>query len=392
MSGILDIFKKKQQVSVTAPNWRSDPKPSETGALGDLAAQLLRRIYAEGANPVISPSCLYQMLAMLADISSGDTREQIISVLGDEVEMLSALRKIASIEAPDYGCKDFHYSSGASLWLDDSVHVNTQFEEKRHLIPIELERISLGSNAASESMGKWLSDNTGGIFDSAPGTQEGDLLVGLTAMHLKDSWSDDFEEEGQRTFNLDDGTKIDADFMLGWNRYDLLERDGSMTLSKDLSSGCFMVISMPPSGTSLEDYIASGEAWRNMDAYASGECTEEWRECKLHLPKFDLSSDKVDLVSTLQGIGISRVFEPDADFSALSIDPLMVDSIQQSTRLSVDEKGLEGASYVAVVFCGCAPPENPPKPRKIVFDRPFAVSVFTRTKQPLFVGAVTCPE
>lgn len=115
-----------------------------------------------------------------------------------------------------------------------------------------------------------------------------------------------------------------------------------------------MVVSIPPKDINLEDYIASGEAWLNMDAYVSGEATEQCRECKVHMPKFNLSTDEVDLADTLRGIGISRIFEPDADFSPLSDDPLMVDDIFQSTRLSIDEEGLEGASYVAIVFCGCA--------------------------------------
>lgn len=392
MNGIRNLFGKKNQVSGTAPICRRDSPSSRTGALGDLSGLLLKRLVKEGSNPVISPSCLYQMLAMLADISSGETRDQIISVLGGGERMRSTLDAILEIEVPDYGCMDFSYSSGASLWLDEGVCGNDGFSETERLIPLKLERVSLGSESAHVSMSEWLSDNTGGIFDSAPGSREGDLLVGLTAMHLKDSWRNDFEEEGKRDFTLDDGTKVSADFMLGWDEYDLLERNGSLTLSKDLSSGCFMVVSIPPIGTSLESYIESGDAWANMDSCASGEYTKEWRECRVHMPKFDLSSDSIDLVGALKGLGISRAFEPDADFSPLSKDALMVDSVLQSTRLSIDEEGLEGASYVAVVFCGCLPPEDPPEPREIVIDRPFAVSVFTKTKNPLFVGAVTCPK
>lgn len=392
MSGIRDHIRKKQQLSTTVPDRCSESRSSKTGVLGNLSGLLLSRICKEGPNPVISPSCLYQMLTMLADISSGDTREQIISVLGDEQAVLSTLDEIASIDVSDHGCKDFHYSIGASLWLDERIRMNDRFREKKHLIPLDLERVPLGSEIARASMDKWLSDNTGGIFESASESQDGDLLVGLTAMHLKDSWSDEFQEEGQRAFKLDNGTKIDANFMLGRDSYDLLERDGAMTLSKDLSSGCFMVISIPPMGTSLETYIASGQAWQNMDAYASGECTEEGRECRLHLPKFELLSDKVDLVNALQGIGISKIFGSDADFSALSNDALMVNCVQQGTRLSIDEQGLEGASYVAVMFFGCASPDDLPEPREIVFDRPFVVSVFAGSKRPLFVGVVTCPK
>lgn len=392
MISIQNIFKKERQFNTSAPNRRSESWVSKTGSLGHLAGLLLNRAFKDGANPVISPSCLYQMLAMLADISSNEAREQIISVLGDKEEMRSTLDAITEIKASDYSCKDFHYSSGASLWLDKSVRINANYNKTKHLVPIELEQVSLGSEKALDSMDKWLSDNTGGIFKSAPGSKDDDLLVGLTAMHLKDSWDNDFEKEDKKGFTLDDGTRVDVDFMLGWDRYDLLERDGSLTFSKGLSSGCFMVVSIPPEGMSLEDYIATGEAWLNMDAYASGENTDQWRECKVHIPKFDLSSDEVDLTDTLQNIGISKIFEPDADFSALSCDALMVDNIFQSTRLNIDEEGLEGASYVAVVFCGCALPENPPEPREIIIDRPFAVSVFTRSKIPLFVGAVTCPK
>lgn len=392
MTGIRDLFGKKRQLSGTASNWRSDSRTSRTGALGDLSGLLLNMLAKEGANPVISPSCLYQMLAMLADISSGETRDQIISVLGEAEEVRTTLDALSGMDAPNYGCKDFHYSSGASLWLDDSVHASDGFDGAGRMIPLRLERISLGSESAHTSMSEWLSDNTGGIFVSAPSTREGDLLVGLTTMHLKDSWNNDFEEEGQREFTLDDGVKTTADFMLGWDEYDLLERNGSLTLSKTLSSGCFLVVSLPPAGTTLKSYIASGDAWANMESYASGEYTEKWLECRVHMPRFDLSSDGVDLVGALKDMGISRVFEPDADFSPLSTDALMVDSVLQSTHLGIDEEGLEGASYVAVLLCGGLPPEDPPKPRDIVIDRPFAVSVFTRSKEPLFVGAVTCPK
>lgn len=392
MTSLRNIFRKERRFDTDTPNRCSKSHASKTGSLGDLSGLLLRRVFKDGANPVISPSCLYQMLSMLADISSNETREQIVSVLGNKEEMRSTLNAITEIKVSDCSCRDFHYSSGASAWLDKSVRVNAGYNKAEHLVPIELERVSLGSEKALASMDKWLSDNTGGIFDSAPSSKDGDLLVGLTAMHLKDSWNKDFEKEGKKSFTLDDGTRVDTDFMLGWDNYDLLERNDSLTFSKDLSSGCFMVVSIPPKDINLEDYIASGEAWLNMDAYTSGEVTEQWRECKVHMPKFNLSSDEVDLADTLRGIGISRIFEPDADFSPLSDDALMVDDIFQSTRLSIDEEGLEGASYVAIVLCGCAFSENPPEPREIIVDRPFAVSVFTRSKKPLFVGAVTCPK
>lgn len=215
MTSLRNIFKKEHQFGASALGRNSKPHVSKTGSLGDLSGLLLSRVFKDGANPVISPSCLYQMLAMLADISSNDTREQIVSVLGSKEEMRSTLDAITKIKVSGYSCRDFHYSSGASLWLDRSVRVNANYNQAEHLVPIELEQVSLGSEKALASMDKWLSDNTGGVFESAPGSKDGDLLIGLTAMHLKDSWDKDFEKEDKKCFTLDDGTKVDVDFMLG---------------------------------------------------------------------------------------------------------------------------------------------------------------------------------
>lgn len=109
------------------------------------------------------------------------------------------------------------------------------------------------------------------------------------------------------------------------------------------------------------------------------------------MPKFELSSDGLDISSIIKNMGITRIFDPDADFSPLTSDEIMVDSVLQSTRLKVDEEGLEGASYVAILMCGGLPPEDPPEPKEIVFDRPFVVAVLSPENLPLFVGIVDDP-
>lgn len=48
--------------------------------------------------------------------------------------------------------------------------------------------------------------------------------------------------------------------------------------------------------------------------------------------------------------------------------------------------------FQMTVLCLSLPPENPPKPREIFVDRPFAVAVATPDGLPLFVGLVRKPE
>lgn len=69
-------------------------------------------------------------------------------------------------------------------------------------------------------------------------------------------------------------------------------------------------------------------------------------------------------------------------------------SYAHGARIAVDEDGIEAGAYFAMVACAGAMPElwEPPKPRVIVLDRPFAYVVVSRTGQPLFIGTVCSPE
>lgn len=109
------------------------------------------------------------------------------------------------------------------------------------------------------------------------------------------------------------------------------------------------------------------------------------------MPRFKLSSEGLDPKRFIKEAGMTRLFEPGADFGPISPDDLMVDDVIQNTRLKIDEEGLEGASYVLMCVCAGAPPEDKPEPREIVFDRPFVVAVTAPDGLPLFVGTVELP-
>lgn len=389
--GIIDkVFKKKDGGRGSVDDRQREAKSKGRDALDEMSSALLKSIAGSGRNPVISPSCLYQTLAVVSDVTAGDTRSQVASVIGDEQQAEETLASLADIKVSRYGCKDFSYSTASSIWLDEKVRANPALDQRDGTVPVEVREIAMGSDAAGHEMSAWLSESTGGIYSEAPQTSAEDLAVIMGAMHLKDSWVDEFKEDGKRAFRREDGTSVDAEFMLAWEDMSYLEAEGSMTLSKRLSSECHLYISMPGESERLGDYISSGRAWDNISSFASGSKTE-WRECKLRMPKFELSSDGLDISSIIKNMGITRIFDPDADFSPLTSDEIMVDSVLQSTRLKVDEEGLEGASYVAILMCGGLPPEDPPEPKEIVFDRPFVVAVLSPENLPLFVGIVDDP-
>ncbi len=356
-------------------------------SLNALSGELLRFVAKSGENAIISPACLYLALAMLSDLTNGDTKSQINDVLGNDGEMAYTALALKDITAPKHGCRGFRYSIGASLWLNESVALNDAYPEKAPTVPSELQRVKMGTDKTNKQMSTWLSDNTGRLFKKAPETHGEEKLIALCALYLKDAWSKDFSIDERHVFTNADSSQTEAEFIESCDDYRLLERNNSLTFASRLTSGCSMIVSVPPIGMSAESYVANGDAWANIQRYLQEEDSLPFIECDIHMPKFDISSNGVRLNEALNDLGITSLFSTDADFSPLTPEQLVIDEVIQNTRLRINEDGLEGASYViAIAFTGALFETS--KPRQILVNRPFVVSVVSPDNYPLFVGVV----
>ena len=91
-------------------------------------------------------------------------------------------------------------------------------------------------------------------------------------------------------------------------------------------------------------------------------------------------------------MGLTKIFEPLGNDFSPSIDseiPVYLDSINQDTRVVIDEEGVTAASYILLEFgAGAAMP--PDEIIDFVLDRPFVFAI-TSNQIPLFVGTVNMP-
>lgn len=125
------------------------------GDLNGLAGKLFAMLANMPGNTVISPSCLFQALSLAAAITDGDARAQIVDAFGGEASMQNKLSSFSEIEKPDYGCKNFQYSTGASIWLDEDVRANNpRLAEKDFPIACVIERVEMGGEDAKARMGE----------------------------------------------------------------------------------------------------------------------------------------------------------------------------------------------------------------------------------------------
>lgn len=366
-----------------------DPRNTEESGLDNLAGRLFGLIADIPGNTVASPSCLFQTLSLAAEATAGETKSQIIEALGGETEILAALASTSRIDYDEYMSPNFAYSTGTSIWMDASLRTNDPVKAAESLpLACAVERVEMGSPEAKRRMGEWLQANTGGIFSEAPDMSRNTALALMGALHLKDAWRTRFEEDYPRLFHPGSGNSMRVDFMVASDAFNILESDGSVTLSKPLTSGCRMYASLPPADSTLSGYIRSGAAWNNIISNIHGASTERFRECEVRMPRFELTSEDIRLDGLIRKMGITGIFASNADFTPISPHPLSVGEVVQSTELRIDEEGLEGASHTEMIVVTGLPPENPPAPREIIFDRPFAVAVTSPSGSPLFVGTV----
>jgi serine protease inhibitor len=111
----------------------------------------------------------------------------------------------------------------------------------------------------------------------------------------------------------------------------------------------------------------------------------------LSVPQFDVSAG-VDLKEALENMGLTKIFQPlgnDFSPSVNSTIPVYLDSINQDSRVAIDEEGVTAASYILLEFgAGAAMP--PDEIIDFVLDRPFLFGICMEGI-PLFIGTVNNP-
>ena len=106
----------------------------------------------------------------------------------------------------------------------------------------------------------------------------------------------------------------------------------------------------------------------------------------MSIPKFNVSS-KTNLTDVMKELGITDVFEQHtADFSPLSDDTdIYVDKAEHAAMVEIDEHGVVGAAYTALITEGAA---EVSEEIDFVLDRPFMFVITGADGSVLFTGIV----
>lgn len=368
--------------------------PVDNESMTDYYAATMAQFLGDngGANAVYSPLNLYLALAMLAECTDGDSRGQILALLG--VDDLDALRTQAqNLWNANYR-DDGHLTSllANSVWLSENLSYNQDtLNTLADCYYASSYQGEMGSEELNRALQSWLNDNTGGLLEEYAGqieTEPDTLLALASAIYFKAAWSDEFNPgaTAPRTFHGTAGD-VTTDFMNQSEMGSYFWGEDFSAVSKPFQNGGKMWLILPDEGTSPEELLAESQLidfltapeWENM----------KFLEVNLSLPKFDVAA-QTDLIGGLQELGVTDVFDAGlADFTPMLGEGAGGVSVTQAThaaRVKIDEEGCEGAAYTVLTVDEAAPLEQ--DEIDFVLDRPFLFAVTSQTGQLLFVGIV----
>ena len=373
---------------------RAEASEQARGALDAFFSAFTAAALAESGNQVISPVNLYLALAMLAECTGGETRAELLDLLG--AGDLDTLR-----DRTDAIWRSQHYDDGrttslfsASLWLEEGIAFNQDTLEDlalRHRA--DSYSGDLGSQEMNTLLQTWLSDHTGGLLKEAAGQVELDpdtVLALATAVCFKGSWLDEFPQSQTRpqTFHAPEGD-LETDFMRRSDTMTYYREADFSAVFLPLSGGERMWLVLPEEGVSPRQLLERGDVQAFL--LSGGETAEQSRPLvHLELPKFDVTQS-LNLIPTLKALGITRVFEG-GDFSPVFAQDLDA-ALTQAThaaRVKIDEKGLEAAAFTVLAVSETAA-ELPAEELTLTLDRPFLFSLSSAGDLPLFTGVVERP-
>ncbi len=350
---------------------------------------------AETENRVYAPVNVYMALSMLAELTEGDSRQQILDLIG--TDSIDALRKEANVVWNAHYSDDGRLTSvlSSSIWLNESVGFN---DSVMNTLAKDYYASSYRGNMADPEFTKmlqtWLNDNTGGMLkDQIDGIEmdPSTVMALATTIYYQASWTDRFMEDNnvQQVFHAPNGD-VTCEFM---TEIRLLDNyywgDRFTAINKELDGGTMWFI-LPDEEYTPSDLLSDSET---MDFIVSDGDWNKTRKMEIWFktPKFDVSS-QIELNEGLQSLGVTDIFDQaKSDFSPMTTETknLEITDATHGARVMIDENGCTASAYTAMLNGTGAPPEA--EQIDFVLDRPFIFVVTSEVGLPLFVGVVNQP-
>lgn len=375
---------------------------SQPGGYADSLALFFRESFSQflntEENSAFSPLNVYMALALLAETTDGNSRQQILDLLG--MNTIEDLRMQVGYVWNAHYCND----GSTTLVLSNSIWLSDQFDFRQACMDtlakdyyVSAFHGTMGSDYFNQQLQQWLDSQTGGLFSEQVKNIEMDastMFALASTVYFSAGWGGDFSKQDtqEMTFHCISKDLI-TPFMCKTytGTYYYSDNFGAVRLS--LSGNNDMWLILPDEGSDIAEIIEGHEYLEMVMSPSDWEQQQNNIKITIQLPKFDITSN-LNLNNGLKNLGITDVFDCKlSNFSSITdAGELILGRVDHTTRVRIDEEGCLGSAYTVAVFYPTASP-YPPNTQKIIFtlNRPFLFIVSSRDNLPIFAGVVNEP-
>ena len=354
--------------------------------------KLFRELQEEGKNMAISPLSISLALSMAAEGANGDTYAEMARVLGwgdaGKEEVGAYYKKM--IDGLKTADRNVLFTSANSCWIAKDFTVKPDYMKAlTDYYAADAASVDFSLKKTYDEINRWCSDKTDGKIPTILDKQSPNYrMVLINALLFKAPWAVTWTVKPRRRFNAEAGAHYNSkkDYLyVEDEELSYKENEDFEYVGIPYGNGTYkMDIIFPKERKSLSGVLAGLH-----DDYYSGAARAK---VTLYLPKWSEAFKAEDeLLGALKKLGLRLPFSPDADFSGISEEPLLINMIIHKTQVDVTETGTEFAAATALTMVfGSANPTEPELKRVTVdHNRPFLYVIRETTSGAiLLMGAI----
>ncbi|XP_076183026.1 antichymotrypsin-2 isoform X2 [Ptiloglossa arizonensis] len=339
-------------------------------------------------NIVTSPLSIHMILSLLSHGAESETLSELTnglchrdkdSIKEEYMTLINRLNELKNVK--------LHLAN--TIYIQDGFELLTEFlAVGSNVYKSSISKLDFKHNIdAAEKINAWVKAATNNKISNLVTSDDFNeyiKLVLINAIYFNGNWLYKFNEKNteKKAFHVTKNEQKFVPTMFNKSKYNygkIPTLDSTFIEIPYMNEDIVMMIILPNKVDGLSN-LQNNFSWEILAN------AERWnKDIELYLPRFKIEFT-VDLKNILQKLGLSIMFEDNANFSHISSVPLKVSKVLHKAVIEVNESGTEAAAATAAVMRLRRMIEIP---EQFLVNRPFMFAIEHKpNKIPLFIGNV----
>ena len=342
-------------------------------------------------NVLISPLSIQLALAMTLNGADGQTREEMLTLLGGEysLETLNEYLRFYVNHLPNSEKNKLQIAN--SIWFKETDFVpNSDFlQTNKTYYDADIYKAPFDQSTA-EDINNWANQKTDGMIKKVVDKiDESTIMYLINAIMFDGEWAIKYGDKSVKDgyFTTENGEKQNVK-MMGSTEHCYYETANGVGFKKDFINYKYSFVALLPNeGVGVDEYIASLTYEEIMGALNNPDIT---KTVLAQMPKFSYEFT-FEMSDVLKSLGMEKAFDKDtAEFGKIGEagGNIFIENVLHKTYITVDQAGTRAGAVTSVSLpAGSAPGE--PEIVRITLDRPFVYMIIdNETNIPIFIGTL----